>query len=447
VAIIYVRSTDGNNADNGSTWALAKATIAGALAIAVGGDIIYVSQAHSESAAGITWTSAATTPDTITIIAANDGAEPPTAEAASLVSITTTGNNSLNIIGPLVIRGFSITIGSGGGARAVLDLSGVFCSVVIDKCDLTFSSSGNNNGINMNTGNSVPQFLMMNNVRIKFSGTSDRIYTNGRTIWRGGSIISGSATPTRIVTSQTEFSGARFYTNALLEDLDLSNLDASVQIFDPNQIILGVIRDCKLPSGWSGTLIRSGSAFTFMERAELYNCDSGDTNYRLWIEDVFGSIKHETTLVKTSGASDGTTPLSWKMASTAYTKFPFPALRSQEIVRWNDTTGSTVTVTIDILHDSATALTNHDIIVEFAYLGTSGFPVGSVSTQLSSDVLSASSNHSASSATWTTTGMSNPNTQKISASFTPQEKGFIVATVCLLKASYTVYVDPVLQSS
>ena len=52
MATIYVRSTDGNNADNGSTWALAKATIAGAAAIDAAGDTVFVSDAHAESTAG-----------------------------------------------------------------------------------------------------------------------------------------------------------------------------------------------------------------------------------------------------------------------------------------------------------------------------------------------------------------------------------------------------------
>jgi hypothetical protein len=36
----YVRSTDGSDADNGSTWALANATLAGAMTDAAAGDRI-----------------------------------------------------------------------------------------------------------------------------------------------------------------------------------------------------------------------------------------------------------------------------------------------------------------------------------------------------------------------------------------------------------------------
>jgi hypothetical protein len=51
MANLYVRSTDGNNSDNGTTWALAKATVAGVAAIDAAGDTIYLSQDHNETTA------------------------------------------------------------------------------------------------------------------------------------------------------------------------------------------------------------------------------------------------------------------------------------------------------------------------------------------------------------------------------------------------------------
>ncbi len=63
MANIYVRSTDGNDADSGATWALAKATLGGALAIATSADTIWVSQNHAETAVAtgvqVTWVPAA----------------------------------------------------------------------------------------------------------------------------------------------------------------------------------------------------------------------------------------------------------------------------------------------------------------------------------------------------------------------------------------------------
>jgi hypothetical protein len=63
------------------------------------------------------------------------------------------------------------------------------------------------------------------------------------------------------------------------------------------------------------------------------------------------------------------------------------------------------------------------------------------------DVLATAASQASSSATWTTTGMSNANKQQLSVTFTPQEKGLIIARVCVAKSSYTLYVDPELQVS
>lgn len=174
----------------------------------------------------------------------------------------------------------------------------------------------------------------------------------------------------------------------------------------------------------------------------MYNCDDGDTNYRLWIEEPFGNVKDETTLVRTGGASDGTTPLSWKMTTGAEAKWPINYLATDEIVIWNETTGSAITATVEILHDSATNLTDREIWLEASYLGDASYPLGTPISDRAADILASAADQADSSETWTTTGMTNPNTQKLSVTFTPQQKGYVSLTVHLAKASYTVYVCP-----
>jgi hypothetical protein len=129
------------------------------------------------------------------------------------------------------------------------------------------------------------------------------------------------------------------------------------------------------------------------------------------------------------------------MVTNANAEFPMLTLDMPELHQWNDTTGSAITATVEILHDSATALTDKEVWLEVMYLGTSGYPLGSFATD-TVDVLATAANQASSSATWTTTGMANPNKQALSVTFTPQEKGYIVATVRLAKASKTVYVCP-----
>jgi hypothetical protein len=180
----------------------------------------------------------------------------------------------------------------------------------------------------------------------------------------------------------------------------------------------------------------------------MHNCDSADTNYVLWIEDAFGSIKHDTGVYNDAGATNGTTRISWKMVSGADAEYPNQTLRSGEIVQWNEITGSTLTVTVEILrNDSTTALKNDEIWLEVQYLGTSGVPLGSFATDCKADVLATAADQDTSTASWT--GLAAPpggsyKKQKLSVTITPQEKGYIHAVVCLAKASTTVYVDPLL---
>lgn len=173
----------------------------------------------------------------------------------------------------------------------------------------------------------------------------------------------------------------------------------------------------------------------------MYNCDSADTNYRLWIQDYTGSVVSETTVVRSGGASDGATAISWKMTSTANAVYPHLTLSPCEIVTWNETVGSAITATIEIVTDNVT-LTDGECWVEVTYLGTSGTPLGASVNDAKADVLATAANQTTSTETWTTTGLTTPVKQKLSVTFTPQEKGFIHAVVRLAKASTIVYVDP-----
>ncbi len=197
-------------------------------------------------------------------------------------------------------------------------------------------------------------------------------------------------------------------------------------------------RNCKLRSGSAvstGTIASPGGTLVSME-----NCDSGDTNYRLAKHHWAGVVTSETTIVKTGGASDGVTTLSHKMVSNANARLTIP-LPDFEMAKWNTTVGSAITVTVDVIWDSVTNLTNGEVWLEVEYLGTSGVPLGTRVTDRVADVLASTADQTASSATWTTTGLTNPNEQKLEVTFTPQEAGFIIGKVMLGKASTTIYVD------
>lgn len=449
MANIYVRSTDGSNSDNGSTWALAKLDIAGAAAIDSAGDTIYVSQAHAESTGTtVTWNLAGTVASPTKVLCGNDGAEPPTS-LATTGAVTTTGGANIAVNGHAYIYGLVFTTNSGSPGGIIMCNSAGDIQTYED-CDFISSSSGSTRFYTANTL-TPPGTATWINCRMKFNATGQRIYPAGNFFWRGGSIISGGTTPTYVFTLNVQSGRSGIW---LISGVDFSNLSSTVSFVDvaSNQSS-GVFKlvNCKLPSSWSGSLT-SGAPTSGTIRVEMWNCDAADTNYRLWIEDYAGSIKHETTIVRTGGASDGTTTHSWKMATSSSAEYPLHILRSPEVVRWNDTTGSSITVTVEIVHDSqgsgtSSAFTDKEIWLEVQYLGTSGFPLSLFVDDAAADVLASAADQTSSSETWTTTGLSTPVKQKLSVSFTPQEKGYIHAVVCMAGASDTCYVDPLLTVS
>jgi hypothetical protein len=440
MANIYVRSTDGNNADSGATWALAKADIVGAAAIDAGGDTVWLSQAHAET------TAAAIAPSwnatSLRILCGDDAAEPPTA-LATAATITTTGNSNITIgaAGQFYGYGFSIIAGSGASGTATIALAAAG-RAEFESCNFQLASTGTASRITTTSSN---RSVLLRNCGFKFAAAAQGFEVAGAIMYldiEGGSLLSGGTSPTAFLVGTGSANKVRVY------GLDLTNANAAINLAADSSANNNVsFVACKLPASWSGQLNSStpgnGSVY------EMINCDSGATNYIYQRKTFYGLITSETTLVRTGGASDGTTSLSWKMASNASAGvfFPVSSLETGKITIWNDTVGSSVTATVELLHDSVTALKDNEIWIEVRYPSSIATPLGAIASSAMANVLATPANVASSSVTWMTTGMTNPNKQKMSVSFTPQMKGPVYVTVYVAKASYTVYVDPVVTLS
>jgi len=437
----YVRSTDGSDGDNGSTWALANATAAGAITDASAGDRIWFSNNHAESTAGaVTLVFPGTFAAPNQLLCGDDAAEPPTA-LATTGSIATTGANSLTVAGNLYAYGLILSCGSGASTVTLGLINGDSNWQVWDSCALRVAATGGASRLRIGpSSGGVEGACELINCTLKFGNTAQGLNIGWATVTvRGGGLDgAGSAITTFVATATaTGFGGL------LVDGFDFSAGAAALNLIASGCAAPGkfIFRNCKLPASWSGLLF-AGAPTHFGVRAEMYNCSASDTNYGLWVEDLAGSIKHETTLVLTGGASDGTTTISWKMATTANAEYPLIVLRSPEFYAWVDSTGSALTATVEILYDGVTALTDADVWLEVEYLGTSGFPLGGFADDCKADVLANAADQTASSATWSGIGSPTPLTQKLVATFTPQEKGVLICRVCLAKASTTVYVNP-----
>lgn len=408
------------------------------------GDTVYVSHTHSEtSAAGtnVTIASPGTATSPVNIICVNDVGDPSspgTAATTALVATATTGNLVLN--GFAYTYGITYSAGSGSSTALIrLSESSLAAGWRFEACKLKLNTTGGSAAFRLGIfGVNANCKIELENTVLEFGATGQSMqFGPCEFSWHNtASAIAGTA-PTTLITPQTAIIG---HHNASFHSVDLSAVTGnllSVAGLDQGSVYNFV--NCKLGSGFTFTTgTHSGIGGP---EVNFINCDSGSTNYNYYRETAQGTIVDETTLVKSSGASDGTTPLSWKMVSNANTTLGWP-LASAPIVVWNDNSGASKTATVEILRDSATNLKDDEIWVEVDYLADSGDPGGLAVSDRKASPVATAADQASSAVTWTTTGMSNPNKQALSVTFTPQKRGAVRGRVMLAKPSATVYVNP-----
>ena len=213
--------------------------------------------------------------------------------------------------------------------------------------------------------------------------------------------------------------------------------------FGTNQIVASAgstprvqytFKDCKANSAavWGGSVASPIGPTVDYIRCGVNNYTSG----RFWYQ---GTQSTETTIILTGGASDGTTPISWKVATTSVNSW-FSPFEFIPISIWNDTTGSPKTVTINAVRSTSGLPNTDDIWIVAEYMGTSGNPNGSFATNTKASGLDAGVAYSASGASWAGSPSGTPFA--MSVTITPQNKGPITVYVKAGAASSTFYVDP-----
>lgn len=437
MADIFCDFASGDDADDGSTRALAKKTLAAALTAAGAGGRVGVKNDHAESqASAMSLTSPGTAASPTQILTIDWSSDTFGSNAlATGATVTTTGNSAISLAGFAYMYGVTL-IRSGSDAAFIRWVSASPWWWRIESGGLTLGSSSSSRiEVGENLTSVDDQLLELHNCVLTFGHASQTVVVRCPIIWTGSSSSVGGTIPTILLTPQ-----AAFQEQILVRGVDLSALDTgkSLTSIAAASSAKVTFENCKLGSSVSiatGTVPGQGG----MEVAAV-NCDSADTNYRYFRQTYKGTITHESTIVRTGGASDGTTAISRKMVSTANSKFYSP-LVSDPIIVWNETTGSSKTVTVEVITDGVT-LTDAEAWVEVEYLGTSGFPLSSFAHDRASTILSTPANQASSSETWTTTGLGSPTKQALAVSFTPQEKGPFAIRVHLAKASTTMYFCP-----
>lgn len=414
------------------------------------GDRVFVSNAHTEAITGnslLTANTLATKDNPYQVLCVSDDtAEPPTTLATG-ASIGCTGTYSLRSHTGY-FYGIEFRCGVGQTSTNEIRIDGTASEnswLRFENCILDLASTGGASLVRTGEGSgpaaagtAMQTYLINCEVQIGASGATAVQIQSGIFTWLGGS-ITGTA-PTNIL-GIPNGNARKAYISGV--DFSLGGTNLIGIGTSPGQDADDVtVVDCRLHASTSlFTSLRPTNPDTWFR---IINCSSGSENYKFAARTYYGDIDHETTLVRTGGASDGATPLSWKLVTTSVAKRTQP-LYSPWMFLWNEATSSK-TLTVEILHDSATALKDNEVWVEVLYLGSSGQPQATLIRDVS-NVLAAGADQTSSSVTWTTTGMSNPNKQKLEVTFTPQMKGLFRVRVALAKLSKTIYVDPLLTAA
>ena len=449
MADIFLNSVDGNDADDGSTWALAKATLAtGIAAVDTTNQRVCMDSAHAETAASITYASPGTVAAPCQLLSVTQtGAAGISALTAGATFTANSGSTGMTFNGSYYAYGISFVLSTTSATGMFFGAGSSTDTITLDTCNISSTGSGSSSTINFGNQSTYGSKNVINNCTFRFGATGQRItYAGEVEINGGGWSASGTLNPTNVFEPQSTAKAAILTVNGF----DFSNLNAAINLTKAQAGAKAIFRNCKLPASWTGKPIADANVKVGF-RAEMYNCDSGSTNYKMWVRDAFGDAVADATVYNDAGATDGTTRLSWKITTTANIKYPCSAFVSPEIMIWNDTTGSAKTATVEIVHDGASAFTDTDVWLEVQYLGDSGDPKSSFVSDVAANVITTAAAQATSAASWTGDSGTGPNGSStwnqlklVSPSFTPQKKGYIIARVCMALPSKTIYVDPLI---
>lgn len=421
---------------NFTGWQAPHARVANILSTNWGqaGNDVFAADNHGETrATALAWAGAGTYANPIWIwcVDRNGSIPPVAADLRTTATVTTTGASNMALTGAWIANGFIFSCGS-GAVSAGITLGGTLN--LLKNCALRKAGTTGGAAITL----SGP-YCELDNVTMQFGSTGDsyRTLQVGTVRWKNTPLaITGATFPT---------SFHRPAQSTLVETIgvDFSALGSGTTLVDGfNGGGSGITRyrDCKLGAnvtlGSNSTQVQPGS------RIECIRCDSGATSYRNEVYDYSGTQTTETTIVRTNGALDGATPISWKIVATSTNIWATPFV-SLPITIQNTTLAAISTLTFYGTTTGGGVPNNDDIWVEVEYLGSASSPQGSFisTTKTSRLAASVTTNNSADGSTWGGAGAGN-GFKIVVPSFTPAMAGPINITIRVAKASATYYIDP-----
>jgi len=401
MANVYVRSGAGG-AGTGADWANAYTTLAAAFAAKAAGDDFWIAGDHAETqASAMTLTSPGTAAAPCRVICVDHaGTVPPvSADLRTTATITTTGNFGMTLAGFAYYRGITFNSGTGAGSNSINLGASAAMALYFDQCKLSLICTGTSAYIHTSGTSAVSYEVVFNNTTVRFSNVQQGIISSaGKFTWKNtaSAVDSAGSAPTELWVTTTV---RRM--DILVEGVDLSFITTG-------KFLVGAItggakmlfKDCKIDSA----VTRSKTPINQAADISFVNVAGSGVNYQHSRYAYEGTRDVSTTVKRTGGASDGTQGQSWRMVTNANPEWIAP-YADAPIAKWNSTTGSTVTVTIEGVGDprAFSALPKNDEFwIDCEYLGDASSGLGSFKSGSKADALAAGAALTASTQAWDT---------------------------------------------
>lgn len=423
----------GTNVSPYGSWAAAATTLVSGITGGASTDNFWVASDHSESSAAAQSIPYATSGVTVvTVVSVNRaGSVPPVAaDVLNGGTVTTTGAFAITASsGRAYVRGLTFNCGTGATA-ASLTLTGTH--MIYDKCNFNIPNTAAASVLSVNNGSTTLAELV--DCSMSFGATGQSVTTPGRLSWRNSAAVAaltGTVFPTTLIVTASALSSID------MVGLDLDLLGSGKTIVGAAVVSRVTLTNCKLNAS---VTVAATPTTRHALGTYVIGCHSTTNVARNEIYLYTGTLTTETTIVRTAGASDGTTAYSWKIVPTANNSRRDP-FKTFDGALWGTSTGASKTLTVHIVTDNV-SLTDQEIWLEVEYLSSTATPISTFSSDSGANYLTTGTAQATSTEAWTTTGLTTPLKQKLEVTFTPQMAGPIRWRVRYAKAATTVYVDP-----
>lgn len=446
----YINPGSGSGANTGKSWADAfnSATTAWADAIAASaaGDDFYVNSASTcsnSSGQTLTFKGTVAKPNRIFSCSVLTNSPPTIGDLAAGAAFTVTGNSAIALDGSFYVYGVTfnqgtgaagspgISIGTNAGADQTFDTCQLKLLITTNTCLLTLGINNANNRVKfINTSvafnGGVNSGFAMNNVHFVWQNTPSAIQGAQNAI---ANLFQAQATRLAFMF----FDGVDFIgTTGIASGKNIIGASAQINI---SQFV-----DCKVNAGV--LVARPTTPGCFIDQIVT---DSGATGYKQQRDTYQGTLLADP--LRYNNASDGTTPISWQVTTTANASPPSP-FECFAISQW--VPAGTYAASKIFLTSTNAGLLTTDVWVEFDYLG-SNYALGSAGTTFGAgsglgglSLLPAGTKGTllaAASPAWAV-GSLGSDYQLVIPSFTTSAPGLVRFFVKIGKPSVLVNVDP-----